>query len=209
MNEEPDIPFEYDETPIPEVVERIETLNGKIADFWKTAHGWAPLEAAGLLSKSRLDWQVSLSSSLRLWLGEPPESLSDGELILAWANLGSLIEGTLKLFLSVYYNDYRNDIDNLKAADAYDRKKQAPMSPDGLTLERLRKYVRVRDLIEPAGDALAKLVQQRRNAIHAFEDRPIGDAAEFNGAVRDYLTVLEGVDSRLPYPDDMRVPRDI
>src|SRR3954452_19895414 len=89
---------------------RIEFLNRKVAGFWKAAHGWAPIEAAGLLSKARLDWQVSLSSSLRLWLRDQPNALSDGDLILAWTNLGALIEGTLKLFLSVYYDDFRADV---------------------------------------------------------------------------------------------------
>ena len=45
-----------------------------------------------------------------------------------------------------------------------------------------------------------KLVQERRNAIHAFKDRPIGDGAEFWEAVHDYLDMLGDVDDRLPYP---------
>jgi hypothetical protein len=183
-----------------ETIDRIESLNRDLAQFWKAAHGWAPIEAAGLLSKARLDWQVSLSSSLRLWLRDPPTALSDGELILAWTNLGALIEGTLKLFLSVYYNDFRVDVENLKAAGAFDHKAQASKSPDGLSLEPLRRYVAARDLIGASGDVLVKLVQERRNAIHAFKDRPIGDAAEFWGAVCDYLTMLSDVDDRLPYP---------
>ena len=122
--------------PTAQVVQRIETLNRNLAGFWKDANGWAPIEAAGILSKSRLDWQVSLSSTLRMWLREPPNALSDGELILAWANLGSLIEGTLKLFLSAYYNDFQNDISNLKTANVYDPKKGGSKSPDGLTLYR-------------------------------------------------------------------------
>jgi hypothetical protein len=192
--------FPDNEIPIHQVVERIETLNRDLAKFWKAAHGWAPIEAAGLLSKSRLDWQVSLSSSLRLWLREPSNPLSDGELILAWTNLGSLIEGTLKLFLSVYYNTFRTDVENLKAADAYDHKKQTSKSPDGLSLEPLKKYAKARNLIGADGDALAQLVQDRRNAIHAFRDRPIGDGAEFQDALRSYLQMLEAVDDRLPYP---------
>jgi hypothetical protein len=56
-----------------------------------------------------------------------------------------LIEGTLKLFLSVYYNDFRADVENLKAAGAFDHKAQASKSPDGLMLEPLRKYVAARD----------------------------------------------------------------
>ena len=173
-----------DRTPPSEIIDRIESLNGKLAQFWKAAHGWAPIEAAGLLSKARLDWQVSLSSSLRNWLRDPPATLSDGDLILAWTNLGALIEGTLKLFLSVYYNDLQADVENLKAAGAFDHKAQASKSPDGLTLEPLRKYVAARDLIGASGDALVKLVQERRNAIHAFKDRPIGDGAELSDSVR-------------------------
>lgn len=72
--------------------------------------------------------------------------------------------------------------------------------PDGVTLEPLRKYVDARDLIGPRGDALVQLVQERRNAIHAFKDRPIGSSAEVCQAVRDYLEVLSDVDDRLPYP---------
>lgn len=189
-----------DEMPIHQVVDDIEILNRRLAQFWKAAGGWASVDAAGLLSKSRLDWQVSLSASLRLWLREPPNSLSDGELILAWVNLGSLIEGTLKLFLSVYYEDFQNDVENLKAAGAYDKKKAAPKSPDGLTLEPLKKYVQALALIGADGDALVQLVRDRRNAVHAFENRPIGDGVEFQGALRSYRDVLYAVDDRLPYP---------
>lgn len=114
--------------------------------------------------------------------------------------MGTLIEGTLKLFLSVYYNDFRADLENLKTAGAFDHKAQTPKSPDGLTLEPLRKYVAARGLIGTGGDALVKLVQGRRNAIHAFKHQPIGDDAEFWGAVRDYFDMLGDIDGRLPYP---------
>jgi len=189
-----------DQTPLSEIIARIEMLNCKLARFWKDAQGWTPIEAAGLLSKARLDWEVSLSSSLRNWLRDPPADLSDGDLILAWTNLGALIEGTLELFLSVYYNYFQADMENLKAAGAFDHKGQASKSPDGLTLEPLRKYAAARNLIRSSGDALVKLVQERRNAIHAFKDRPIGNGAEFWGAVRNYLTTLGDVDDSLPYP---------
>jgi hypothetical protein len=81
-----------------EICECIETLTTKMMDFWKSAHGWAPIEAAGLLNISMLEWQSSLSSSLHRWLS----ATSNGDLILAWANLGALVEGQLKLFLSIY-----------------------------------------------------------------------------------------------------------
>jgi hypothetical protein len=191
-----------------EVVARIERLNTGIASFWGKSEGWAPIAAAELLSKSRLDWQASLSGSLRLWTPDEPNALTPGELILAWANLGSLIEGTLKTLLSVYYEDYKADLEHLKKVNAYDHNKQKAKAPDGLTLEPLRLYCKSKHLLGTDGDALVEQVQSRRNAIHAFKDRPIGDGAEFQQAVRGYLLLLRAVSGRLPYPDDVYAPQE-
>jgi hypothetical protein len=60
--------------------------------------------------------------------------------------------------------------------------------------------------VAAAGMALVQLVQQRRNTIHAFKDRPIGDEAEFEQAVRGSLQMLRNVIARLPYPGDEHVP---
>jgi hypothetical protein len=68
---------------ITEVIDRIESLNKGIAKFWSKSSGWAPVAAAGLLGKSRLDWQASLSGSLRLWIRDPADALTPAELILA------------------------------------------------------------------------------------------------------------------------------
>ena len=100
------------------VVEKIISLNDKLSAFWASAHGWAPEDAANLLSKSGLDWQVSLSETLHLWIDRYP--MTDGELILAWANLGALLEGTLKLFFSIYYSDFQTDIEALKRGGPID-----------------------------------------------------------------------------------------
>ncbi|MBB3998367.1 hypothetical protein [Aureimonas pseudogalii] len=192
--------------PIAEVVTRIEDLNSQIGDFWSKSDGWAPAEAAGLLGKSRLDWQVSLSQTLHMWIDRP--TLSPAELILAWANLGSLIEGSVKLLLSVYYDTYRSDLDNLKKANAYDHKKAKAHSPDGLTLEPLRKYCAANGILDQDQLGLMELVQQRRNAIHAFKDRPIGDAAELENSIRGYLSLMREIVRRLPYPEPMYVPQE-
>ena len=111
-----------------ETVSEIVLLNKKITEFWKSSSGWSPIDAAELLSKSRLDRQVSLSKSLILWEEPKDEGMSDGMLILAWANLGALVEGSLKWFLSVYFEDYKNDVNKLKK------------DPDGVTLNPLRLY---------------------------------------------------------------------
>ncbi|WP_156918451.1 hypothetical protein [Bradyrhizobium sp. Cp5.3] len=59
-----------------EVVQRIIKLNDGLQKFWSKSHGWAPVEAAGLLSKSRLDWQVSLSETLYLSVKKPSHTLT-------------------------------------------------------------------------------------------------------------------------------------
>ena len=194
------------EFTVEEVVNRIEKLNEQLASFWSEADGWAPIEAAGLLGKSRLDWQVSLSGSLRLWIGKPADSITPAELILGWTNLGSLIEGTIKLFLSAYYHVYVADIDSIKKANAFDHKKDKIKSPDGLMLESLRQYCKVRSILDETDLALVALVQKRRNAIHAFQDKNIGDADEFCQSVRGYLQLLRNLIARLPYPGDEYVP---
>jgi len=110
--------------------------------------------------------------------------------------------------LSVWYETYKSDIENLKKANAYDHAKQSALSPDGLVLEKLRNYCKNKGLLGANGDSLIELVQQRRNAIHAFKDRPIGDGIEFNKATRGYLVLLRDVNARLPYPDEMYEPRE-
>ncbi len=88
-------------------------INEGLREFWSSAKGWAPIETSELLTKSRLDWQVDLSYCLRMWLSEDNRT-TEGHLILAWANLGSLIEGTLKLFISVWYEHCKSDINAVK-----------------------------------------------------------------------------------------------
>jgi hypothetical protein len=88
------------------VCRRIHRHTASRMSFWKSAHGWAPISAANLLNRSALEWQVSLAESLTRWVGRTLE----GDLILAWANLSALVEGQLKLFLSVYYHDYKKDV---------------------------------------------------------------------------------------------------
>ena len=168
-------------------------------DFWKSAHGWAPIEAAGLLNKSMLEWQASLSSSLRIWLC----SSSDGDLILAWANIGALVEGQLKLFLSVWYNDYSADSDAIK-----DQRGRL-QDPDGYALEPLRQFF-VKRIWTVGSDwnPYVQLIQQRRNAIHAFKARDIGSFDEWKEELRRHLSFVRDINGGLPYPDDIYEPRE-
>lgn len=168
-------------------------------NFWKSAHGWAQVDAAALLNKSMLEWQSSLADCLQLW----KHPLSDGELILAWANIGSLVEGQLKLFLSVFYNDYVADVDAIKT------KQGELIDPDAVTLEPLRVFFQ-KKIWEPSDswDKWILLILQRRNAIHAYKFKEIGTTEELHNALTRLLEFVRMINSRLPYPDEMYVPRE-
>lgn len=185
-----------------ETVDKIIELNEHIKSFWSSAHGWAPIEAADLLSKSRLDWLVSLSHSLYKWETNSQNESESGDLILAWANLGTLVEGSMKFFLSVFYNDYKNDINALKRSG-----KQ--VDPDGAMFNGLRTFfensVWLVTECKDKNDWLIK-IQMKRNAIHAYKDRDIEDFKSFKLQVNKYLSFLIDLLERIPYPDNYYGP---
>jgi hypothetical protein len=170
-------------------------INEHIYDFWSNG-GWADEGASDKLSISRLDWQISLSKALHIWLNVPQQDENDGRLILAWANLGALVEGTMKWFLCVYYDDYLNNPI---------RNKVKIIEPDFLMFEKIKKYFlknvwtpKEADRWKPYLD----LVQGRRNAIHAYRNRDIGDFSEFQDAVIKYRSFLLYVEGSVPYPNE-------
>ena len=176
------------------VVDRIVEENERIRIFWSSADGWAPLAAAQLLSKSRLDWQVSLSHCLRLWIKPFAECEGAGSLIPGYVNLGSLVEGTMKLFLSIYYNDYCSDPEAK-------RQKEILQNPDTLKFEDLRQFIQKKKILRKSWDTWINRIQRRRNAIHAYKDRDIGTQKELLEDIRKYLDLLKHMNARLPYPD--------
>ncbi|WP_234465147.1 MULTISPECIES: hypothetical protein [unclassified Pseudomonas] len=185
--------------PLPETIKRTTHLIQSMMGFWKEAYGWAPIEAAELLNKSMLEWQSSLAEELSTWCG----SLSDGQLILAWVNLGALVEGQMKLFLSVYYKEYLSD------ACAIKKKNGAIEDPDGVTLEPLILFFRQK-IWSPEEDwePWIRMVQQRRNAIHAFKAKTIGTTEELHTALEKLLEFVRFINGRLPYPDPNYAPRE-
>jgi hypothetical protein len=132
--------------PINQVVRRIANLHHGLALFWSKAAGWAPASATEMLSKARLDRLTSLACSLRRWV-DTPEPLEDGDLILAWANLGALVEAALKLHLSVYLTDFKADGKHGEGTGAFHIKKQIMLDPDGLRLHVLIAYYEKRQLL--------------------------------------------------------------
>lgn len=185
--------WKLDRMSLNEVIEAIVALNGYLDRTWTGNGGWGSQEVAEILDRSRLDWQVSLSECLRAWAVDPVNNpLSDGQLILAWANLGALIEGTLKLFLSLYYNDYDKDPEA-----PWQRGKRA--EPDELMFENLRQFCKKKGVFRNgAWDPYLCSVQQKRNAIHAFRAKDIGTTEDLHTAIRQYFAFLQEVSTSLP-----------
>lgn len=175
-----------------EICTRIENLTYNIMSFWKHPHGWAPPEAADLLNASMLEWQISLATCLRGWLGMS----SPGQLILAWANLGALVEGQLKLHLCVHYKDYKKDAEAV-------RKRGILKVPDECMLEELRQFFakRIWGLGEDWNHWI-KHVQERRNSIHAYKERDIGTPDEWRRDLVRHLSFVRYINSMLPYPEE-------
>ncbi|MBP2132630.1 hypothetical protein J2128_000551 [Methanomicrobium sp. W14] len=120
---------------------------------------------------------------------------NNGRLILAWVNLGSLVEGTMKLFLSVWYEDYKKDIDAI-------RHKGDLIDPDSLSLDKLREFFKKKIWVKDGDDwdTWILKIQRRRNAIHAYKNRDIGTFEEFYYDVRVYLKFLLRINNQLLYP---------
>jgi len=193
---------EPDELDLEDVCKRIERLTTGMMRFWQAPQGWAPVASVGLLTNAMLDEQASLSVSLARWI----DATSPGDLILAWANLGALVEGQLKLLLSVYLDDYKS---HAAVALTPKGKKMYENSPEKLMLAKLQQFCD--DQVWDAGDVWDDYigrVRTRRNAIHTFKQMDVGTFADWRNEVRMHLSFIRHVNSLLPYPDDMYEPRE-
>jgi hypothetical protein len=209
-------PIDIVQHSVSETIERIIKLTEGLNNFWESPNSWAPIEAAELLTKSRLDWQLSLAKQLPIF--EDEDNTEIGRLILAWTTLGSLTEGTMKLFLSVYLEDYQRNARQNEFKQVFDNKGNI-ITPDELMLEKLRKFfgecVLPKDA-EKQWEILGEInwlnwilkIQQRRNAIHTFKNRNIGNVKEFHGELTNYLIFLRKINNALPYPGDNFKPRE-
>ena len=181
---------------IEEIIADIIRIHEQIEDFWdQGAYGWAPGDASDLLSKSRLDRQTSLAYCLSKWTDEFCSKEADGTLILAWSNLGALVEGTMKWFLCVYNHNYETNPVRNKRGSALD--------PDDILFYKMTVFFNNNVWVENEKNrwnSFVELVRNRRNAIHSYNDKEIGTFEEFYDSVKEYREFLLVLDGRVPYP---------
>lgn len=174
------------------VLEEIIIKSKEVFSFWKNAEGWAPPSATAKLNAARLDWLEDLTESLNIW-NEKSLSLSNGELLLAWANLGALVEGWLKLFYCIYYENYINEPIVRRGAI---------IEPNDLSFENLKQFSREKLWAQGSNwDKWVDYIQYKRNAIHAFNTRDIGTPFDFLDSLEQFKKFIEIIDERIPYPD--------
>lgn len=172
---------------------KIKTKNAAL--LWKDVHGIAPEDAALKLDDAMLDWQSELTKTLEIWINKGL-SMTDGELILARANLGAVVESWLKLFYCVYYDDY--------CKDPITNGKGKMVEPEKAYFENLKEFS-VGKLWDDATSAeyiWVDSVQYKRNAIHSFKYRDIGTPQDFLNDVDCLYEFVDNVLSHLPPIDD-------
>lgn len=166
--------------------------------FWSSSHGWAPSSAADLLAEARLDRQTSFAHTLPDYLIPFPPESADARLILGYTALRSLSEGLLKLFFSVWFEDYRKD------ADAVRSQTGSLIFPEDAKLDRL-----IRLFVKKVGfefEAFLRRVQHRGNGIHHFADRDMGTQQELIEDIYCFGEFMLTLNESLPYPDEAYNP---
>ena len=148
--------------------------------IWKDVHGIAPDNAAKKLDIAMLDWQSELTKTLKIWIDKGLD-MTVGELILARANLGAVVESWLRFFYCVFYDDYINQ--------PMKNKKGQILEPENdMRFEDLKKFsTGILWDDEKSQDYLwVDSIQKKRNAIHSFTYKDIGTPLDFLLDV-DYL----------------------
>ena len=176
--------------PADAIKEIISTITAQ-AQFWSQSRGWAPSAAADLLEAARLDRQLSFANTLGDCLITFPHDSADARQILGYATLRSLCEGAIKLFVTVYFEDYRTDSDAIK-------KKSQIVNPEDAQFEKLIHFYLKKG--DPAFKSVLERIRDRGNAIHHFRNRDIGTQSELQGDIIGFRDFLTAVDGQLPYP---------
>lgn len=188
---------EIESLSVETAISKIIASTERIRMFWtEVASDWSPRESAELLENSRMDRLASLSHSLRLWIEPCAEEDQEGRLILAWANLGILVEGTMTWFLCVFKGDYAKQ--SMKTKNGFE------LQPNRLRFEEMTRFFRQHiwtDRQAAEWDAWLTMVRDRRNAVHAFNHREIGSWRDWHEAVIRYHEFIDDLDGQVPYPD--------
>ena len=157
--------------------------------LWKYARGFASDKSADLIEEANLNWISDLTLALEIWI-DKGEDMTDGELILARANLGSVVESWIRLFLSIYIEDYDNN--------RFKNPKGNNVRLKDMSFCELQIYFCETVLGDNKYDEWLERVRLKRNAIHSFKNKDIGTSREFICDVYKLCDFVDEIVTRLP-----------
>jgi len=173
----------------------LKIITNNVGVTWKESRGFAPISVSDKLEVAMLSWVTELTDALNIWI-DKGLNLTEGELILANTNLGAITECWLKFFYTVFYEDYRKNPKKDRKGDE--------IEPNKMKFEDLKNFsigILWDDKTEP-GYLYVDNIQHKRNAIHAFNYRDIGNPQDFLNNVDLLCNFVDEIISRLPDIED-------
>ncbi|ANR69364.1 hypothetical protein [Staphylococcus equorum] len=178
------------ESETKKILSKIHHLTIYELDIWKDRNFEfpIPIDIRNLLDKIAFDRIKSLTECLVYW--EDAKNLSVGELILARANLGSLTESWLQFFLIIHIKDYNKN----PIKDSKDK----VVKVKNISFNDLKEYIKNIDGLDKYYEWIGS-VQSKRNAIHSFTFKKLGDNQDFINDLVEYQKFLKELSNRLPF----------
>ena len=170
-------------------------LTNNAALIWKEARGIAPDSAADKLDVAMLAWQSDLTKTLKIWI-DKGLAMTNGEMILACANLGAVVESWLKFFYCVHYEDY--------CKSPITDKKGKMIAPEKASFDNLKDFSSGKLWVDVSSPEYAWVdsVQHKRNSIHSFRYRDIGTPQDFLDDIDHLYAFADNILSHLPPLED-------
>ena len=222
MSEKFKKPSEDNLEDIIEYYSKIMNKTKEIMEFWKSyGPENAPTQASKELIKVMYDWQISLTDSLKRWI-EIEKSITIGDLILARANIGIIVENWLKFFMTVYadvfYSEKKISINDLCFKDLIKGftnvtnpkiiHKKLSEFDHYLSKEQLANELKRRKEEVKYFSSIVRwlnIVRNKRNAVHSFNYTDLGSPNDSLEDLRTLDSFIDFIIARLPNLDSPTV----
>lgn len=196
--------LEFKEKVMEKLAVDIKEVTNSVLVIWAAeAVRKAPAEVQSILGQAKLDWLISLTEELNeIYNQSKRETMSEGKLIIANTVLGSLVEGWLRFFYSVYLQDYEEQDTKINKQYNLKEKKVNLIAPNELSYERLKQFTlqiwqdeTINNFIENA--------QHKRNIIHSFNEpkHELGNQKDFEKNMITFSRLIKSIENSMPSLD--------